>query len=122
MEHKLLSCVNNSNESLKGMRDFFICEHCEGESFDEIRLLKKHKYDATGTISKCDDCDFASNDVPSIVEHVREAHKPVHQCHLEPQPVSKSLKIRSIMKKTLKVSDLQGEYLLTTEGSKVESI
>ena len=87
MEHKLLSCVNNSNESLKGMRDFFICEHCEGESFDEIRLLKKHEYDATGTISKCDDCDFASNDVPSIVEHVREAHKPVHQCHLEPQPV-----------------------------------
>ena len=60
------------------MRDFFICEHCGGESFDEIRPLKNHECDATGTISKCDDCDFASNDVPSI-EH-REAHKPVHQC------------------------------------------
>ena len=59
------------------MRDFFICEHC-GESFDEIRPLKKHECEATGTISTCDDCDFASNDVPSI-EH-REAHKPVHQC------------------------------------------
>ena len=63
------------------MRDFFICEHCEGESFDEIRLLKKYECEATGTISKCDNCDFASNDVPSIVKHVREAHKPVHQWH-----------------------------------------
>ena len=50
MEHKLLSCVNNSNESVKGMRDFFICEHCEGESFDDIRLLKKYEYDATGVM------------------------------------------------------------------------
>ena len=50
MEHKLLSCVNNSNESLKGMRNFFICEHCEGESFDDIRLLKKYEYDATGVM------------------------------------------------------------------------
>jgi hypothetical protein len=60
--------------------DPFICELC-GQKFPEIGELNKHECGDTVPVTRCDECDFSSNKVPEIVEHVRKAHKKELQCN-----------------------------------------
>ena len=70
----------NNTESHNKETQPIRCEQCE-HSFSNQVELKDHKCSSNIPGTKSDLCEFVSNDVSSIVEHIRTAHKAKQQCN-----------------------------------------